>query len=158
GAGSGDPSHGQDPISAPGPRWRSSPCRGARGGVGRGALVQFAMRVRLPNRLAIRTLLPIVGGLLRSIRFEVRGASNYRDLHVAGRPCVFVLWHGRLLPLGFLHRGEGVVALISRAADGDYLAEVLGRWGFVPVRGSSSRGGGKALRELIGHARAGRSI
>lgn len=50
------------------------------------------------------------------------------------------------------------MGLISRSNDGEYLAEMLRRWGFVPVRGSSSRGGSAALRELIGYARAGRSI
>lgn len=116
------------------------------------------MKRMLRHRLAGGTFQLVMGGLLGSARYEVSGASNYQALHAAGRPCIFVLWHGRLLPLGYLHRGEGVVGLISRSNDGEYLSEILRRWGFVPVRGSSSRGGSAALRELIGHARAGRSI
>lgn len=112
----------------------------------------------LRHHLAGGTLQLLLGGLLGSARYEVQGAAHYQALYEAGRPCIFVLWHGRLLPLGYLHRGEGVVGLISRSNDGEYLAEMLRRWGFVPVRGSSSRGGSAALRELIGYARAGRSI
>lgn len=116
------------------------------------------MSLTLTDRLASRALQLLLGGLMGSTRFEVHGAAHHRDLRSTGRPCIFVLWHGRLLPLGYLHRGEGVVALISRSNDGEYLAELLRHWDFVPVRGSSSRGGSAALRELIGHARAGRSI
>jgi lysophospholipid acyltransferase (LPLAT)-like uncharacterized protein len=110
------------------------------------------------HQLAGGALQLLLGGLLRSTRYEVHGAEYYQRLYEADRPCIFVLWHGRLLPLGYLHRGEGVVSLISRSNDGDLLAGMLGRWGFVPVRGSSSRGGTAALREVLGHARAGRSI
>jgi lysophospholipid acyltransferase (LPLAT)-like uncharacterized protein len=71
---------------------------------------------------------------------------------------IYAIWHGRLLPPAFLHRGQGVVTLISRSADGEYLARLLSHWGFENVRGSSSRGGSEALRELVKHCRKGRSL
>lgn len=96
--------------------------------------------------------------LLRTARFEVSGREHIEGLRSEGRACIFILWHGRLLPLGYLHRGEGVVGLISRSDDGEYLSQMLKHWEFVPVRGSSSRGGSAALREVVRHARRGRSI
>lgn len=116
------------------------------------------MKRRWRNRLAGRVLQFLLDRLLGTMRFELHGVANLERLRAEGRPCIFVLWHGRLLSLCYLHRGEGNVALISRSDDGEYLAETLVRWGFVPVRGSSSRGGSAALREVVRHARSGRSI
>jgi lysophospholipid acyltransferase (LPLAT)-like uncharacterized protein len=50
------------------------------------------------------------------------------------------------------------VTLASRSADGEYITRVLHHWGYHVVRGSSSRGGDTALRELVRLARAGRSV
>jgi lysophospholipid acyltransferase (LPLAT)-like uncharacterized protein len=71
---------------------------------------------------------------------------------------IYAVWHGRLLPPAFLHRGQDVVTLISRSADGEYLARLLSHWGYESVRGSSSRGGSEALRELVKYGRKGRSL
>jgi lysophospholipid acyltransferase (LPLAT)-like uncharacterized protein len=106
---------------------------------------------RLLGRLAL-------GVLLRTTRFRVEGEPTHRRFHDEGRPVVFVLWHGRLLPLAWLHRGEGVVGLVSRSGDGELIAGVMRAWGFGTVRGSSSRGGGPALRELVKQLEGGRSL
>jgi|SRR5690625_839378 len=116
------------------------------------------MSPTLRYRFAGRLLDPLLRSLFLGSRYELRGSEHLEALEEMGRSCIFVLWHGRLLPLGYLHRHEGVVGLISRSSDGEYLSQLLARWGFVPVRGSSSRGGGEALREVVRHARAGRSI
>jgi lysophospholipid acyltransferase (LPLAT)-like uncharacterized protein len=99
-----------------------------------------------------------LGLLLRSTRIRVEGEPTYRRFRDEGRPVVFVLWHGRLLPLAWLHRGEGVVGLVSRSADGELIAGVMRAWGFGAVRGSSSRGGGPALLELVRQLEGGRSL
>ncbi|HEX7090172.1 MAG TPA: lysophospholipid acyltransferase family protein [Longimicrobiales bacterium] len=112
------------------------------------------LRYRVAGRLGQLVL----DALLATARFEVGGAEHYRRYTAHGKPVIFVLWHGRLLPLAYLHRRQGIAALISRSADGEYLARVLMRWGYVPVRGSSSRGGSAALRELVRHARSGRCL
>jgi lysophospholipid acyltransferase (LPLAT)-like uncharacterized protein len=99
-------------------------------------------------------------GLLRSLgptfRFEVRGAENFRRFRREGRPVIFAFWHSYILPLVYLHRNEGAVVLISRHADGEYIARVVGRMGFETARGSSTRGGARGLRELVREVRAGR--
>ena len=100
----------------------------------------------------------LLDGIMTTARVEIHNAGAWRTHAGAGRPVLFTLWHGRLLPLGYLHRGQGVVAIISRSADGEYLTRVLRHWGFVPVRGSSSSGGERALRELVRLVRSGRSV
>jgi lysophospholipid acyltransferase (LPLAT)-like uncharacterized protein len=96
--------------------------------------------------------------ILGTCRIRTIGEENYRPFWDAGQPTVFVLWHGRLLPCTYHHRGQGVVTLVSRHRDGEYIARIVERWGFFPVRGSSSRGGLEAVRELIRFVRRGRSL
>lgn len=98
----------------------------------------------------------VLASLMRTARWSLHGTEHH-DPDRDG-PVVYVVWHGRMLPAAFYHRHRGLAALISRSADGEYIASVVSRWGFVPVRGSSSRGGEAGLRELVAQARAGRSI
>jgi lysophospholipid acyltransferase (LPLAT)-like uncharacterized protein len=45
--------------------------------------------------------------------------------------------------------------MASRSADGEYITRMLHHWGYRVARGSSSRGGDTALRELAALVRAG---
>lgn len=69
--------------------------------------------------------------------------------------CIYVLWHQRLLGFIFTHRHTNARALISQHADGDLISATIERLGFKPIRGSSTRGGMRALRELIADGRDG---
>lgn len=93
----------------------------------------------------------LLNALLGSVRFRVTGAPS------AGQ-VIYTLWHGRLLPLTFLHRNQNITTIISRSGDGEYIARVVERWGYDTARGSSSRGGSGALRELVKAARTGASL
>lgn len=100
----------------------------------------------------------VLEALLGTVRYDVEGADHYRQYVDAGQPVIFVLWHGRLLPLAHFHRNQGLIALVSRSQDGEYITRLLERWGFRCVRGSSSRGGSSALRQLVRTARDGHSL
>jgi lysophospholipid acyltransferase (LPLAT)-like uncharacterized protein len=80
----------------------------------------------------------------------------------AGGPYVLAMWHGRLFLLDFLRpNGRAIVTLISGHRDGQMISKIawLGSWGQIrTVTGSSSRGGSKAIRELMRHAHAGETI
>jgi len=58
---------------------------------------------------------------------------------------VYLMWHEALLPLLWHHRGLGVAVVVSAARDGQYLADLAERLGYRTVRGSSHRGGVRAL-------------
>jgi lysophospholipid acyltransferase (LPLAT)-like uncharacterized protein len=75
-----------------------------------------------------------------------------------GERCIFALWHARLLPLTYTHRGLGVAALISRHRDGELIARLIERLGYVTARGSSTRGGGEGAREMLTFAERGHSL
>jgi lysophospholipid acyltransferase (LPLAT)-like uncharacterized protein len=99
-----------------------------------------------------------IAALMHSCRFTELGTGPFRALISSGQPVIFSLWHGRLLPLTWQFRDHGFVPMISRSGDGEYIARIVERWGYDPVRGSTSRGGGEALREMLRVARAGRSL
>jgi lysophospholipid acyltransferase (LPLAT)-like uncharacterized protein len=61
-------------------------------------------------------------------------------LWTAGTPVIYVVWHARLLVLPYLYRGRDFRVLISRSRDGERVARLVRRFGFVVVRGSSSKG------------------
>lgn len=60
---------------------------------------------------------------------------------------VLAMWHGELLSLVWALRGRGIAPLVSTHADGEVIARIIQRLGFQPIRGSSSRGGARALIE-----------
>lgn len=101
----------------------------------------------------------VLGGLSRSLRFRrVTGtafepvddtdAGLARVLGDDGAPAIFAFWHANMFPLLHLMRGRGIGVMISASPDGRILARLLEKWGFQPVFGSSTRGGGRAFRGL----------
>jgi lysophospholipid acyltransferase (LPLAT)-like uncharacterized protein len=71
------------------------------------------------------------------------------------KPFIYTFWHRFQLLMVYEHRHQGVPVLVSRSRDGELIAQVLHRFGFRTVRGSSSRGGARALSELFQWAEAG---
>jgi len=71
-------------------------------------------------------------------------------------PCViYAVWHGRALPYAFTHRDRHVHVLASEHRDGEMLGQTIRRLGFGHVRGSSTRGGARAILALTETVRAG---
>jgi lysophospholipid acyltransferase (LPLAT)-like uncharacterized protein len=101
-------------------------------------------------------------GLLRTLfattRVRREGLGPVESMRAEGRPVVFALWHGHLLPLLHFHRNLGIVTLVSQHRDGEHVARVLEVSGFGTVRGSSTRGGAQGLRGLIRKAREGHDV
>jgi lysophospholipid acyltransferase (LPLAT)-like uncharacterized protein len=83
-------------------------------------------------------------------RVRVSNAEGFRRVRAAGKPVIFVLWHGQMLPLLYQHRDEGVAVLISEHGDGEIIARIATGLGYETIRGSTSR---SAARALLGLAR-----
>jgi lysophospholipid acyltransferase (LPLAT)-like uncharacterized protein len=79
----------------------------------------------------------------------------YRD---GGRPMIYALWHGRLFIPLFRRRNRGVHILVSEHRDGDIIASSLDSAGCRTVRGSTTRGGSRALVRLIKLMRQGEKV
>lgn len=107
------------------------------------------MKLRWAEPIATRIGSALVRALAATWRYHVTGEEHVRALRDKRRPFVFVLWHSRILPLLYRHRGEDVVMLISRHRDGGYLADLGARWGYRSVRGSTRRGGDVGLLGIV---------
>lgn len=94
----------------------------------------------------------------RTWRIEERNAPEYDAAARAGETFILAFWHARQLPLAYTHRGRGVIVLVSRHRDGELISRVLARLGSGTARGSSTRGGEAAIRELRAAAAAGRTL
>ena len=57
-------------------------------------------------------------------------------------------WHGRILPATYYFRRRGIVVITSENFDGEWIAGIIERFGYGTARGSTSRGGAKALLQL----------
>ncbi|OGW93977.1 MAG: hypothetical protein A3K11_11920, partial [Nitrospirae bacterium RIFCSPLOWO2_12_FULL_63_8] len=109
------------------------------------------------------TVLPRFGAgvirlLGRTMRIRTEGAERVDALHRRGQPIILAFWHAQqlMIPLGY--RGAGTHILISRHRDGEVIARIVARFGHRAVRGSSTRGGAGALRELIRLGRSGADL
>lgn len=100
----------------------------------------------------------LLGALFMTTRLERKGWEHVTRLRDAGQPIMFVCWHGDLVPFIRCLRHQGVVVLVSEHDDGEYISRVLVRHGFGTVRGSSTRGGTRALRGLVRAARRGHDL
>jgi hypothetical protein len=86
--------------------------------------------------------------LARSWRLRVHGAELMDEVR-EGRPLVLAFFHGEQVPMVALHRDLPVASMVSWSADGELLASVITHLGYLPVRGSSSRGGRRAFLECV---------
>ena len=63
-------------------------------------------------------------------------------------PGIYPFWHRCVLGATWIFRHRNFAVLTSRSRDGELIARVIQRFGYVPIRGSSSRGGQRGLLEM----------
>ncbi|HET7909344.1 MAG TPA: lysophospholipid acyltransferase family protein [Nitrospira sp.] len=97
----------------------------------------------------------VIRALGRSMRLETRGHEHVDRLYREGKRVIIAFWHSRQLMMPLTYRGVLAHILISQHQDGEIIARIVERFGFRSVRGSSTRGGVEALRELIRLGRSG---
>jgi hypothetical protein len=87
----------------------------------------------------------------RSLRFRWLGKDiQVEDGIPANAPGgIYVFWHQRMLALAGIFRNSGFRVLISEHGDGEMIARIIARLGMRPVRGSATRGGARAVLELL---------
>lgn len=104
------------------------------------------MRERLITWMAPRLIKAAIAFFSRTIRWEYIG----RRYDPSAPEChIFAFWHARLLMMGTGLKGCHGYTLISEHRDGGLIADTLHLQGFRTVRGSSTRGGARALLQMI---------
>lgn len=112
------------------------------------------MKIRNPvaHWLIARLATWILKLLFLTVRADHRSlqhyATPYRRRDRGQRYC-FCLWHDAIVTALFSLKTADMAALISRHQDGSYLTHAIKLLGITPVRGSASRGGAQATRQLI---------
>lgn len=92
------------------------------------------------------------------MRVTYIGESIMPSFTARGEGFIGTFWHGRMLMLPFIYPGKFLNILISSHRDGDIIANVMKGFGFNLVRGSSSKGGLGALREMVSLLKQGSDI
>jgi lysophospholipid acyltransferase (LPLAT)-like uncharacterized protein len=118
----------------------------------------------LPMGRRIRVaLITAFGGLVLRLlgsTWRVRrvGHEAFDAMLARNEPFIVVFWHGEIVPVTWIHRGRGIAPLISRHADGEIIARMVENLGYRTVRGSTSRGGVRALLETAQYVRDGITV
>jgi len=84
-----------------------------------------------------------------TLRWEVEGWEHIAALERTGQQGMFAFWHNRLLYICYYLSRIPLTMLISQSKDGAYITAVAHWYGINAVRGSSTRGGARALAEMV---------
>ena len=102
----------------------------------------------------VPAIVSLIGCTLR-MRFSFEEEDNVPTAWKQVLPAIFPFWHACVIPATWVFRQLKFAVVTSRSLDGEYIARVIQRMGFVPIRGSSSRGGQEALLETVSFVKQG---
>ena len=100
---------------------------------------------------------PLINALGHTLRWRVEGLQHLEAILASGRQPVMAFWHGRILPATYYFRRRGIVVITSENFDGEWIARIIERFGYGTARGSTSRGGKKAMLQLVRDMKTGRA-
>lgn len=119
--------------------------------------------MRLLLKKILRNLAIIIVPFLGASIIRLLSLTNKKVFHapdtLGDEPFIMACWHGELLMIPYAYtkyrKNPHVKLLISEHFDGNLIAKTLGFFGFDTIRGSSTRGGAKALIESIKSIKSG---
>ena len=91
---------------------------------------------------------PLIRALGATYRWRIDGLEHYESIVASGKQPIFAFWHGRILPATLFWKDRGIVVITSQNFDGEWIAGIIRRFGYGTARGSTSRGGARALVQL----------
>ena len=97
---------------------------------------------------------PVLRMLESTWRWKVSGAEHDDAIAAAGHQPILALWHGRILTSVVYFKNRGVVPMASENFDGEWITRLLYKFGYGAARGSTTRGGAMALRQLVREIKA----
>jgi lysophospholipid acyltransferase (LPLAT)-like uncharacterized protein len=111
---------------------------------------RFTLRQRIILRIIIFAgywFIRLTAPTLRICVSREEGAQQ----NVGQRPLIISFWHACIIPATYIFRNAGIRVMSSNSYDGEYMGRIIHKFGFVAVKGSSSR---NAVRALLGLRRA----
>jgi lysophospholipid acyltransferase (LPLAT)-like uncharacterized protein len=98
-----------------------------------------------------------IAALGSTLRWKTEGFEHFDAIGAAGHQPIMAFWHGRILPATYFFRHRGIVVITSENFDGEWIAGIIERFGYGTSRGSTSRGGARALLQLSRDLAGGRA-
>ena len=92
---------------------------------------------------------PVINALGRTLKWRVEGLQHLDAVAGSRHQPIIGFWHGRILPGTIYFQRRGIVVMTSENFDGEWIARIIQRFGYGTARGSTSRGGGKAMVKLV---------
>ncbi len=84
----------------------------------------------------------------KSVRTTVLGEERYKELRRQKKSVIILIWHGRIFYAPYFFRRRGIMPLVSPSEDGEIIAQIIARWGYKTLRGSSSHSIVRAWNEM----------
>ena len=98
----------------------------------------------------------VMAALGATLRWRTDGLEHFDAIRASGRQPIMAFWHGRILPATLFFARRGIVVITSENFDGEWIARIIERFGYGTARGSTTRGGLKAMHQLVRNMREGR--
>jgi lysophospholipid acyltransferase (LPLAT)-like uncharacterized protein len=116
------------------------------------------------KRLLNLPIFPYIGLVVIKIiswtyKIRVMNLDIEKDILKRGHIPIYASWHQRFFPgIVFFATRKPISIMISQSRDGELISKIVNVLGWHPVRGSSSKGGGQALRDIKKLVRKGYKI
>ena len=122
---------------------------------------KLVYRLPLWRRATVWPLAALVRLWAMTIRMSIPRVDR-ENLTRQGEPILFVLWHNRLFIAAEITRryraGHPIYGMVSASRDGAWLAAFFSACGMRAVRGSSSRLGREAVKDVVEQLRSGNDV
>jgi len=122
-------------------------------------LLSKSFRKSILLKIAPRLIYFVVNLLYITCRKRFHASADAKDLN---RPVIVAFWHGELLSVmkGYMlfMKSSEVDSIVSDHSDGEIIARVVALFGGGTIRGSSTRGGIKALKQSFKALDGGRNL
>lgn len=105
----------------------------------------------LLNTLLTTIIFYVLKLYTRTLRVQYEGTEKIQKHLANGGRIIMTSWHQRFFGGFFIPKicKWSPCIMISKSRDGDFVAQIARQVGWIPVRGSSSRGGKEALRAMV---------
>ncbi len=111
-------------------------------------LSNYSLRDRIIIRAAGMVFYLLIRIICSTLRWEVRGGEHLDSILSSGHRTIFTFWHTCIFSATWFWRKRGIVVMSSQSRDAEYTSRFIRRFGYGATRGSSTRGGRQALREM----------
>lgn len=106
--------------------------------------------------LIVLAATPLMHLLGLSLRIKSEGRSDLGPRARQEKKPLWSLWHETILMSVWYHRDQDVHVMISASRDGELITTIGKFFGYTAVRGSSSKGGQEATREMVDYLKEGK--